>query len=423
MRKLDFSNFFSKKIGIVLVLLAFFIPVNYRFTIYLIAILTVVWVLSLNWYYNYKDILKDRKNIVLIILWVLYAISLLYTKNISKGVADITQKLSLLILPLIFITSWNDIKKYNQTILNSYLFGLVLVSLFLLFRAIWFSYDFSDNTFKFIPIDTPWENYFFYFRFTHPYHPTYLSLYLCLGLAIVTNNFIEIKSVFHKVVFTLFYLLFLTIVYLSSSKAGLVVGAIVFITSIFWIIGRKSRIYAGVVSVIIAILVIIFMLNNSRVVYFIDYIRGNVDTTWSADQIAFQNKLKSEATVRIDIWRSIPNSIGNEWFLGVGIGDTKDVLVNGYKKNGVDYAANMELNAHNQYLEVFVGLGILGFVILLLILSIGYRTAFLERSMLLFNFIMIISVNMFFESIIERFLGVIFFSFFYCLLIMIVPKK
>lgn len=422
MEKIDFI-FFRKKIGFFLALIAFSMPINYRLTIYLVAISSFIWLLSLNWYFNYKDILRYKNVAVLIVLWFLYAISLLYSKNISKGVADITQKLSLLVLPLIFITSWDDIKIYKRNILYSYLLGLILVSFYLIYRAFWYSYNFADNSFNSIPLDTPWENYFLYFRFTHPYHPTYLSLYLCLGLAIVIYSFLEIRKTFVRLGLILVYLLFLATIYLSSSKAGLVVGAIVFIISIFWIIGRKSRIYAGVASAIIAILVIIFMLNNSRVVYFIDYIRGKVDTAWSADQIAFQNKLKSEATVRLDIWKSILNSIDNEWLLGVGVGDTKDVLINGYRKNGVSYAANMELNAHNQYLEVFVGLGILGLVILLLILSIGYRTAFLEKNMLLFNFIMIISINMFFESIIERFWGMFFFSFFYCLLIMIVPEK
>ena len=411
------SSFFAKNIGIIIAVLSFTIPISHKLTIYLLELTVLFWILSRSWNFDSKTIGMNKGLIFLILLWLSYSFSLIYSENINRGFSDIIQKISLVLFPVIFITSWNSIKNYKDLMFNSFLFGLVVVSLFLLFRAFYLSFNFTEFGFNPIPSDIPWENYFLYFRFTQPYHPTYLSLYLSLGLAFVSKKVLYSKSQLQRVLLILCYVFFIVVIYLSSSKAGLIVSALVFVLSIFWILGKRSRIYAGIATVLILVAIAFSMVNNSRVMYFVNYIKGNSIAEYNFGNEELDNKLKSEATVRLEIWKNVPRIVGNSWFLGVGVGDSKKVLIDGYNKFEINYAAEAQLNTHNQYLETFVSTGLVGVIVLLLLLLIAIGQAFVSKDMLLFMFILIVSINFLFESMFERVFGVMFFSFFYCLLI------
>jgi len=408
------KDFFDKTLVYLLALFAFSLPLSYNLSIYLLALSTLIWILSGSWLENFRQIKFAKGESFLLILWILILLSLIYSDNIARGISDIIQKISLLVFPLIFLTS-KQIQNSKDKLLNSFILGLISVALFVVFRALYFSVDISNLSFNPIPNDVPWENYFLYMRFTAPYHPTYFSLYFSLGIAIIYSKIILEQRLFYKVLQIFVFMLFVVLIYLSSSKAGLVVASILFLLSVFWIIRKKSRIYAYSLVLLMSVLIVLLMINNSRIAYFINYLGfGNKELSFENKE--FENKLSSEATVRIDIWKNIPEIVGKNWLFGVGVGDSKEVLVSGYKKKGVTYAAELKLNAHNQYLETYVGLGFVGLATLLIILFWGFWQAFTFKDILLFMFLVIISVNFLFESIFERIFGVMFFSFFYCLL-------
>jgi O-antigen ligase len=75
------------------------------------------------------------------------------------------------------------------------------------------------------------------------------------------------------------------------------------------------------------------------------------------------------------------------------------------------------LNAHNQYLEVLLGTGLIGLLIFVSILSFIIYLVFLKRSLLFGLFILIIMMFFLFESILNRIAGVTFFSLFSFLLL------
>ena len=54
--------------------------------------------------------------------------------------------------------------------------------------------------------------------------------------------------------------------------------------------------------------------------------------------------------------------------MGVGTGDVKDHLLEKYREKQMFNALGLELNAHNQYLQTTLALGIMGLVILMLTL-------------------------------------------------------
>ena len=112
----------------------------------------------------------------------------------------------------------------------------------------------------------------------------------------------------------------------------------------------------------------------------------------------------------------ISNDIINtpmEYLFGVGLGASKKELKEIHKKLNTPKVFQ-SYNFHNQYLQVFVELGLFGFVLILLILGIGLKKSFKINFFLPF---IIITMTLFIsESVIWRQRGIMFFGLMYILL-------
>ena len=72
-------------------------------------------------------------------------------------------------------------------------------------------------------------------------------------------------------------------------------------------------------------------------------------------------------------------------------------------------------NFHNQYVQVFAELGLIGFSLLVLILFVNVRNAFLSKDFLHIAFAILMISLFLTESFLWRQRGVAFFVIFYCL--------
>jgi O-antigen ligase len=128
------------------------------------------------------------------------------------------------------------------------------------------------------------------------------------------------------------------------------------------------------------------------------------------------DKTSSESTaVRVLIWEQSIILIKENFLFGTGIGDVNDVLYKAYKENGLTGALDHKLNAHNQFLQTFIGLGVFGFVLLLLLTIGQFIKSLLRKNVLLFLFMSLIILNFLVESMLQTAAGILYFSFFFCL--------
>jgi O-antigen ligase len=178
------------------------------------------------------------------------------------------------------------------------------------------------------------------------------------------------------------------------------------------------------------------------------------------------------------IWAEGLKVIKNNWLIGAGAGDAKDVLVARYsrlildnptadnlvdstvfqiKKNNktVAYLKEMAIssdntykeqlsmhaknrlkrknnhynasfqrayNFHNQYLQTFGEIGIFGFLLLFFLLASPFILSIRNKDYLAMSFLIIVGASFLTESMLERQAGVAFISFFYTLLIILKPN-
>jgi len=75
-------------------------------------------------------------------------------------------------------------------------------------------------------------------------------------------------------------------------------------------------------------------------------------------------------------------------------------------------AFKLELNAHNQYLQTMITLGIIGLIVLLLNLILPALYSMEQKHYLYLVFLILIGFNLLFESMLETQAGVVFYAFF-----------
>jgi O-antigen ligase len=118
-----------------------------------------------------------------------------------------------------------------------------------------------------------------------------------------------------------------------------------------------------------------------------------------------------ESDRRLRVWEVARGAFGEHLWTGVGTGDDRSVLLEAYRRKGYEGLVADRLDAHSQYLQTGIALGLPGLFLLLAILIQGWRIG-RERSPLLCQLVLLLFLTALFESVLERQAGILFFTFF-----------
>ncbi len=116
---------------------------------------------------------------------------------------------------------------------------------------------------------------------------------------------------------------------------------------------------------------------------------------------------------RLEFWKASLGIIKENWLTGVGTGDMNEAFQQQYEKMKSKLAPDQRWRSHDQFLSIFVGFGIFGF--LWFLFAILYPAVALGkfRDYFFLVFFIIAVLSMITEDTIESQLGVTFFAFFY----------
>lgn len=126
-----------------------------------------------------------------------------------------------------------------------------------------------------------------------------------------------------------------------------------------------------------------------------------------------------EQQMRPLIWDCVLKRFAEAPILGTGTGDVQADLQSCYVEN--DYVSLLifepqRFNAHNEFFELTLGLGLPGLALFLATLVLAFRHAIRNGNVLYGTFLAIIIISCMTESIFEKHQGVVFFTFFNALL-------
>jgi O-antigen ligase len=247
-------------------------------------------------------------------------------------------------------------------------------------------------------------------------HPSYLAMYANLALAVcyflLNDNGLE-KGI-KRLLWTAFIVLSIT-TFLTLSKTGILIWIVLIGGMFFYQLLVVKKQYK--LSVVIA-------LSGFAILYaayqFIPRVKDRVEVAYSAIVKAEEEKVDvstvESTQVRMLIWEQTTQIIKENTLFGVGTGDIKDELYVKYKGAGMLGALENKLNVHNQYLQVFATLGLLGMLLFVSSIIFPFITAYKQNNKYYLAFLVIFSINILFESMLEKQDGVIFYAFFNALL-------
>ena len=79
-------------------------------------------------------------------------------------------------------------------------------------------------------LEYDYENYFYGARLSYPVHPSYLAMYIVISILYFIGTFFDNSAVVvWKTLWMLIISVFLVVLYLLSSRAGILAGIIIFL--------------------------------------------------------------------------------------------------------------------------------------------------------------------------------------------------
>lgn len=395
------GNIYSKLYLLLFCILAFSIPLFDRFAAMAIVLIMFNWVIEGKFKHKLQLVKQNKfRQYILYFstIYFLYLIGALYSKDQYYAFSILQTKLSLLVFPLLFSTmDVSILKDRKEKILNYYILGSFVTTMVLLVHSF---YNF---------LETNSVDEFFYGNLSWYHHASYMAMFLVFAIGILFHRIYSSEQKFTQttqIINILLIVYFSFFVLLLSSKAGIISVLIVFLSHIGFLLYKKKYIIG-------ILMVLIYALSLWGSSSFLSVTSKRLSLAQQAIERDDQDKNSTESTTeRIIIYQSALSIIKENVLLGVGTGDANNELQKFYKKNSYTAAFNSKLNAHNQYLQTFIAIGILGFLVLISMFFFPLIGALKKRNTIYILLLFLVGFNLLFEAMFERQAGVVFYAFF-----------
>jgi len=395
------ENIYKKIYLFLFGLLAFSISFYDRFAAIAIVLIMFTWLIEGKFKEKFRRVKENKfRQYILYFgaIYLIYLIGALYSKNQYYAYSDLQTMLSLVIFPLLFATIDEQIlNQKKDKILFYYIIGCVVTTVVLLIHSF-------TNFLESASMDE-----FFYGKLSWYHHASYLAMFLVFAIGILFFQIYRTdqkQSKKYQTLSSLLIIYFSSFVMLLSSKAGIISLLIIFLCHIVYLTFSKKYIVS--ISMLL-----IYSLSLWGSTTFLSVSSKRLSVAQQAIESEDFDKSSTESTIeRILIYRSALSIIKENVLFGVGTGDANNELLKFYKNSGYSGALDSKLNAHNQYLQTFIAIGLVGFLVLIAMLLIPFIQAIKQREALYVLLLFLISFNLLFESMFERQAGVVFYSFF-----------
>jgi O-antigen ligase len=233
-------------------------------------------------------------------------------------------------------------------------------------------------------------------------------LYILTAIIFVLH-FIKEKTVsnFQKLLLLLIFIYFSIFIVQLSSRMAIVILYLVTLFNLVQYIVEKKKIIKGLsLLILFHSLAFILIMNIGVTKYRFQHLMGFTYYT---------GYTVNDSNHKIKLWTAAISANQNI-FLGNGIGDVQTALNNEYEKADLKTPLLLEYNSHNQYIQYYVGLGIIGLATFLYLLFYYTKLFIVTKNTVGLQFILVIAILSFTECLWNRHNGIVFIVFMIMLL-------
>ncbi|MGO3184534.1 MAG: O-antigen ligase family protein [Aequorivita sp.] len=236
-------------------------------------------------------------------------------------------------------------------------------------------------------------------------HSTYYAYLIIIATMFVVNFLLNEKRLRLRILYFVLIGYFTFFVFHLSARLPIAVLFLFYNLAIIYYFIKQKQVFKGIIFLIALYLVSGVFVYNVRITRY--RFQQLTEFTYS-DGTHYEDGKNKQLQ-----WQSGIEA-NNNFLLGNGIGDANQSIFDSYINNGLNDYAEKEYNAHNQYIQTYVGMGIIGLLALLLIFSFFLLEFYKMRFPLGFVFLLLTSILYITESFLERQHGIVTLVFFVC---------
>lgn len=364
----------------------------------------------------------DKTLFLLVFLYLLMAISLLWSHDLNASINAISKELPLLVFALSFMTFSSFDQSKKQTLLKYYSFGMFLYLIFFLSKAV----------VRFI-ITRDISVFFYHELVSEDVNAIHVSVYM-------TVSFFYFYSKEKRTKLDSIILLSIAVfIILLSSKNIIVVFVLLFI--VFELFHSKGQLKhkRTVLSLFVLATIIVLFSSKIKERFLIEWESNTSENTinpevsqtdevntisvyqaWTQDKFK-QNDYFPGTAFRVYQIRIFKEMLEEDSILFTGYG----LNASGFriKEKGQEHTVfagdavhdgYQNKNFHNQYIQIFAETGIFGLLLLLSIVSLNLIKALKSKDFVHISFSVLMISLFLTESFLSRQRGVVFFAILFC---------
>ncbi len=377
-----------------------------------IILFGLLWIAEGKWSEKWQKMLHNKIILLPAGFFLIHLVGLIYTENIGEGLNLLLDYLPFCLFPLVLATITPLTERQVFIVIGVFVLSCFLATSICLSNSLQIA--FSNEKFEY-----DGNEFWFYSRFTRPLHinPIYLSLYVGFCVFFLGAYLLQYSTrllFYEKTVLMIAIGYFMVVLCLLATRTALVSTILLgTVNYVFYVYKTKKRGW-HLLPIILIPASLILIINTSSFLKkrFVDVKnfsgQGIAENLYERQP---QQKPWKGASVRLAIWKSSVGIVENNFFTGVGTGDAQDELVKAYKSNRYIFEqAETRHNAHNQFIQTQITIGVVGLIILVAIFLLCFYKGWQQKSYFYMTFIAYIVMNCQTEALLQRPKGIVFFS-------------
>lgn len=388
------SKYHLQQINIFLLLLLFAFPIL-PLKVSVIVVLALSFSSIINYFFVEK--VKFNFNFILLLTLIfplLYFIEYLLNKESFHAWFEFEKRIALLAMPLLFSITQVNIKKsklffaYNLSVI------VLAIGVFLYLLIVGINQSHLVGSLSYA-VRTSIEE-------LTSIHPTYFSFFVGFSFYLIFNNLLKNKFLWVKFLLNLIHLFVLGILLILLASKIFFISTLVIIP----IIVIKSRLQ---IIYRIGIICFFFTLLTFSVIFMPVLNERMSELNFSKIEIPTNDEINS-TNLRFGIYHCSIELLKNNPFLGVGTANLQQELNKCYDSLNISALNTRVYNTHNEYINIWLGIGLIGLLVFLSILFISFKKSLTNDEHLIF--LLLFCILCFTENLLSRQHGVFMFVIF-----------
>ena len=329
--------------GIALITLAFFAPISIFLTALAVFSLAILWLFDGQFISKWNKIKSSPWMLSLLALLFLYVAGMLWGTNHQFAEWVFQKSALLLLLPILYTLN------FNQKDIKYSLFAFLSATTLSAFIANLINLGWMNHLFKYSPFFA--KNWHYPAFMTYTDHNVFLAFSLLINFFLLYNNFSNKKL---RIVLIFISILFLLSLYTENGRSGQLGYILIFISfSILTFWQKKSLIFISILSLVLI---------NLTAYFLSPHFKNRIDSIRVQLSQLEKNKLNSLNT-RYYLFSYSYEKLKEKPVTGYGTGSFVKEF-SSISEHATKILAGVHRTPHNNYLFIWIELGLLGLMVL-----------------------------------------------------------